>query len=169
MDYKTWQWQNHTLTLKKEGILTRPDTDLQSTLHPLCVVCSERNPHGLGLKFTRLGDDSVKAEFLLDDSTQGYTGMPHGGVIASVLDGAMTNWLLMHGIAAVTIELNVQYRHIVALNRIACVQAQLKETTSAVYVLKAQIRQDEQIKARAMGKFVCQPDLDFLERADYGT
>ena len=145
--------------MKKEGLLTPPDTDLQAMLHPFCAVCSERNPHGLGLKFSHLSDDSVRAEFLLDGSKQGYTGMPHGGVIATVLDGAMTNWLLMHGIAAVTFELAVQYRHVIELDRIACVVAQLKETTSAVYVLKAQISQDEQIKARALGKFVCQPDL----------
>lgn len=149
--------------------MTPTDTDLQAQLHPFCTVCGERNPQGLGLRFTPLGDDSVQAEFLLDCSKQGYSGMPHGGVIASVLDGAMTNWLLMHGIAAVTMELNVQYRHVVALNRMACVQAQLKETTSAVYVLTAQIRQDEQTKARALGKFVCQSDLSFQKRNDHGA
>jgi len=145
--------------MKNKGLLVPPDTGLQPALHPFCAVCGERNPHGLGLEFVHLSDDSVEAEFSLDDTTQGYTGMPHGGVIASVLDGAMTNWLFMHGIAAVTIELNVQYRHVMVLNRLACVEAKLKETTSEVYVLKTQIRQDEQIKARALGKFVCQPGL----------
>ena len=145
--------------IKHKGLLAPPDTGLQPALHPFCAVCGERNPHGLGLKFVHLGDDSVEAEFSLDDTTQGYIGMPHGGVIASILDGAMTNWLLMHGVAAVTIELNIQYRHVMSLHKMACVQAQLKETTSEVYLLKSRIRQDEQIKARAQGKFVCQPGL----------
>jgi uncharacterized protein (TIGR00369 family) len=145
--------------MDKEGLLTLSHTNLQARLHPFCVVCGDRNPQGLGLRFVHRSDDTVEAEFLLDGSQQGYTGMPHGGVLASVLDGAMTNWLLLHGIAAVTIELKVQYRHVMALKRMACVEAQLKETTGPLYVLTAQIRQDEQVKAQAQGKFVSRPDL----------
>lgn len=133
--------------------------DLRAILHPFCTVCGERNADGLGLRFIQQDNGCVKAEFCLDGAQQGYIGMPHGGVIASVLDGAMTNWLLMHGIAAVTMELKVQYRHVMALHRMACVQARLKESSSTIYVLTAQISQDEEVMARAEGKFVHQPDL----------
>ena len=79
--------------------------------HPRCAVCSEAGPCAMGLQFRLLGDGSVEEAFDCSDRFQGYPGMLHGGVISSLLDGAMTNCLFAHGIVAVTADLKVRFRH----------------------------------------------------------
>src|ERR1035438_2203533 len=81
----------------------------QACAHPFCVVCSGSNPYGLGLKFQPDGDGGVSTVFLAHAALEGYPGLVHGGVIASMLDGAMTNCLFAQGIVAVMGELNVRY------------------------------------------------------------
>jgi len=132
---------------------------IQSQYHPRCVVCSPTNPRGLRLNFDLNKDGRLTGRFQLDYSAEGYPGLSHGGVIAAVLDGAMGNWLFAHDIVAVTIELNVTYRHPLRLEQEAWVEAALKEDMEPVYVLQASIRQGERIVARGIGRFVHKPDI----------
>jgi acyl-coenzyme A thioesterase PaaI-like protein len=82
---------------------------VRTEAHPFCLVCSQSNPLGLGLKFTREEDGSVTAAFLGHPALEGFQGFLHGGVIASLLEGAMTNCLFADGRTAMTGELNVRY------------------------------------------------------------
>jgi acyl-coenzyme A thioesterase PaaI-like protein len=41
---------------------------------------------------------------------QGYDGIVHGGILASVLDDAMANCLWLQGIVAVTAKMSLRYR-----------------------------------------------------------
>lgn len=41
---------------------------------------------------------------------QGYDGVVHGGILASVLDDAMANCLWLQGITAVTAKMSLRYR-----------------------------------------------------------
>jgi len=83
---------------------------IRAEVHPFCVVCGQSNPFGLGVKFTCTEDGSVVARFLGHPALEGFTGLMHGGMIASLLDGAMTNCLFAHGCVAMTGALNVRYR-----------------------------------------------------------
>jgi acyl-coenzyme A thioesterase PaaI-like protein len=132
---------------------------IQSQYHPRCVVCSPTNPRGLRLNLDLNKDGRLTGRFQLDGSAEGYPGISHGGVIAAVLDGAMGNWLFAHDIVAVTIELNVKYRHPLHLEQEARVEARLKENMDPVYVLQASIRQGERVVARGIGRFVDRPDI----------
>ena len=78
--------------------------------HPFCLVCSQSNPMGLGLKFNSHDDGSVSTSFLGHFALEGFQGCLHGGLIASLLDGAMTNCLFARGLVAMTAELKVRYR-----------------------------------------------------------
>jgi len=128
--------------------------NLRATLHPNCVVCSPDRLWGLALQFVAGADDTVVAEFELDQAVEGYVGWPHGGITASVLDGAMTNWLFAHGLTGVTAELKVRFRHPVILDEPATVTACLKSVSHPLYVLEAHIAQNGQLKARATGRFM---------------
>jgi acyl-coenzyme A thioesterase PaaI-like protein len=136
------------------------DIDVRDRWHPGCVVCSPLNPRGLGLRFHRQPNNRVGATFQLDAFSEGYQGMPHGGILTTILDGAMVNWLFAHGIAALTLDLRVQFRHTIQLEKTALVEAWLKESSSPIYVLKAHILQDGKRKTIGTGKFVCHPDSD---------
>jgi acyl-coenzyme A thioesterase PaaI-like protein len=127
---------------------------LRTRLHPHCVVCSPDNPCGLCLHFTPGADDTVVAEFELDQAVEGYSGWPHGGITSAVLDGAMTNWLFAHGLTGVTAELKVRFRHPVVLGEPATVTAWLKSASHPLYELEASIIQSEQLKVRALGRFM---------------
>ena len=127
--------------------------------HPHCVVCSPTNPRGLHLDMNVDQEGRLTGCFQLDRSAEGYSGLSHGGVIAAVLDGAMGNWLFAHEIVAVTIELNVKYRHPLRLEQEAWVEARLKEDMDPVYVLAATIRQHARIVACGIGRFIHKPDM----------
>lgn len=53
-----------------------------------CFVCGLENPVGLHLRFYRSGPGEVQAEVILERNYQGYPGIAHGGVVASMLDEA---------------------------------------------------------------------------------
>lgn len=132
----------------------RSFASLRTRLHPHCVVCSPDNLCGLCLRFTTGADDTVVAEFELDQAVEGYVGWPHGGITSAVLDGAMTNWLFAHGLTGVTAELKVRFRHPVVLGEPAIVTARLKNASHPLYELEACITQGGQLKVRAIGRFM---------------
>jgi len=127
---------------------------LRAAAHPRCVVCSPANPSGLGLECIVMPDGSVKGEFAGSDVFEGYVGRLHGGVIAALLDGAMTNCLLAHGCEAFTAELTVRYRHPAAAKDRVTVRAWLTESRVPLHLLRAELRQNGQVKATAVGKFM---------------
>ena len=104
------------MTASEPSLLRQAEfNSVQAEAHPFCLVCSRSNPLGLGLKFVCETDGSVSATFLGHPALEGYQGVLHGGVIASLLDGAMTNCLFAHGCPAMTAKLNVHYREPVVI------------------------------------------------------
>jgi len=122
--------------------------------HPFCLVCSRSNPLGLGLEFTLQPDGSVVAEFISHAALEGYSGLLHGGVIAAMLDGAMTNCLFAHGWQAVTGELTVRYRHPVEVGAVLIVRAWILESYRPLHLVEAELQQDGCIQATASAKFM---------------
>lgn len=54
----------------------------------LCFVCGLENPVGLHLSFYETGPGEVTVDFTPSDHYQGYPGVLHGGIVASILDEA---------------------------------------------------------------------------------
>ena len=135
-------------------------SEARDALHPNCIICSRFNPRGLQLDFAFDEiERCITAEFQLDGSLQGYPGTPHGGVISSVFDAAMGNWLFANGLAGVTAELKMKFRHPIKLETTAAVKAWLNRGSHPLYLLEAHIVQEGQIKAWATGKFMHKPEL----------
>ncbi len=130
---------------------------LANTTHPDCFVCGIDHPFGLQLEFTLLEDGSVQASFACAETFAGYPGVLHGGVIASLLDGAMTNCLFAHGCQGVTGKLEIRFRHPLITDRDAVVRAWIDRSCSPYHVLKAELIQDEWVKAKATGTFADRP------------
>jgi len=123
-------------------------------VHPRCVVCSEESPCALGLHFRMLDDGSVETTFDCPNRLQGYLDCLHGGVISSLLDGAMTNCLFAHGIVAVTADLKVRFRHPVRTDASSRITARITRFSSPLHVGEAELEQEGRVKARAVGKFM---------------
>jgi acyl-coenzyme A thioesterase PaaI-like protein len=127
---------------------------LQSELHPFCLVCSGSNPYGLGLRFEADASGGVSSQFVAHAALEGYSGVLHGGMIASILDGAMTNCLFARGIQALTGELNVRYLDSVSIGPEISVRAWLEKERAPLYLLRAELRQENVVKAEACAKFM---------------
>jgi uncharacterized protein (TIGR00369 family) len=127
---------------------------VQAEAHPFCMVCSRSNPLGLGLKFTCEEDGSVSATFLGHPALEGFQGLLHGGVIASLLDGAMTNCLFARGRAAMTGELNVRYREPVVIGEEMRLRAWITNSSPPLHILAAELKQGDCVKAAATAKFM---------------
>ena len=127
---------------------------LQFEHHPACVVCGPSNGHGLALEFRMPEPGVVESEFDCRKSGQGYSGMLHGGVTCMLLDGAMTNCLFAHGRVAVTVDLQVRFRHPLKLETRATVRAWIESSAGIVYKVRGEIRQNGRTVAAATGQFI---------------
>lgn len=133
---------------------------LYNSVHRACFVCGELNNRGLQCAFYYDKDEEVAfSQFRLDDWTQGYEGIPHGGIVSAIFDCAMGNCLFAKNLTAVTAELNVRFKEALEMNRKAIVRAWVKNSSNGLYILDAEIVQNEQVKAFATGKFVDKPGL----------
>jgi uncharacterized protein (TIGR00369 family) len=140
---------------------------LRQQSHPECFVCGSANGHGLGLEFCPAADGAVEAAFACEPVFAGYPGMLHGGIICSLLDGAMTNCMFAHGLAAITFDMNVRFRHPVGVSRPATVRARLNsDADSSVHHLTAEVVQEGQVVATATARFIDKEALSwFAKRA----
>lgn len=77
--------------------------------YPGCFVCGGKNLHGLKAKFYFDGEKAF-TEFIAAESFEGYKGIFHGGIVASLLDEVMIKAILATEIFAVTAEMTVRYR-----------------------------------------------------------
>lgn len=126
--------------------------------HGNCVVCSRANGTGLGIDFTVVEDGAVEASFACDKAFEGFYNVIHGGVISSLIDGAMTNCVFAQGYVAVTAELKVRFQHPVNTGAPATVRAWVDKSYRPLHLLKAEVVQDHVIKVTAEGKFMERPD-----------
>ncbi len=133
---------------------------IRTQIHPFCFVCSQSNPVGLGVKFAVNDDGSVSASFVGRSALEGYPGCLHGGIIAALLDGAMTDCLFAHGHVAMTGELKVRYREPVIIGEEVLLRAWIVQSLSPLHMLKAELKQKGCVKATASAKFVERNGID---------
>ena len=85
----------------------------------------------------------------------------HGGMIATLLDAAMTHCLFHNQIEAMTAALNVRYLAPVLCTGRIDVAAKLIRRRRLVYELSAELRVAGEIKARADAKFMYHKNVSF--------
>ena len=67
-----------------------------------CFGCGEANPVGLHLKFFLAEDGTVVCDAVIPDNYEGPQGYAHGGIIATLLDEAMSKAVRSRGVVAKT-------------------------------------------------------------------
>jgi len=133
--------------------------NIRNWVHPNCVVCSLTNNKGLHLEFVSTNNGGITATFQCDEAFEGYPGVLHGGVISSILDGAMGHCMFARGQASVTAEMTIRFRHPVVTNQDATVSARIARSSHPLYLLEAEILQAGQVKVTAKAKFLDRPQL----------
>ncbi len=75
-----------------------------------CFVCGINNPLGLKISFVvDKGGKAIRCEFTPGPEYQGFQGIIHGGIIATLLDEAMVKLAFELGYQAVTAWMEVRY------------------------------------------------------------
>lgn len=74
-----------------------------------CFVCGKDNPVGMKLDFSVEGDTYV-TYYTPPEEHQGWRGITHGGIIATVLDEIMARYAHVLGYNAITGEMTVRLK-----------------------------------------------------------
>lgn len=67
-----------------------------------CFACGPKNPIGLRLEFETEDHGVSRTVWVPEKEYQGYAGVVHGGLIATVLDEVMVRMLWLLGVPAMT-------------------------------------------------------------------
>ena len=133
-----------------------------TTDYQRCFVCGQHNPYGLHLLF-RLENNSIVADFQPREEHQGFPGIIHGGIVASVLDEALgrTSILAERPEWTMTGRLEIRYRRYVPYGQLLRVRAflgmQRRKMLQATGMIT--LADDENtILAEAQGTFLALPD-----------
>jgi uncharacterized protein (TIGR00369 family) len=94
----------------------KPPTKDSAELTPLyhgaqnhCFGCGQANAAGLRLHFSVDPDQTVVCEATVSDNYEGPPGYLHGGIIATLLDEAMSKANRARGVTAMTRQMQVEY------------------------------------------------------------
>ncbi len=107
----------------------------------MCFVCGMENPAGLKLSFYESEPGSAHAQWIAPDQFQGYPGVMHGGIVASLLD-EVAGRAIMGGDQPqfmVTVTLDVKYRKPIPVGTSLRLSAQLVKDRGRLAHVHAQL------------------------------
>ena len=84
-------------------------TPMAHTAQNRCFGCGQANPSGLHLEFLLAEDSSVVCLASVPDTFEGPPGYLHGGIIATLLDEAMSKSVRARGFTAMTRHMEFDY------------------------------------------------------------
>jgi len=122
-------------------------------LHRNCFACGSNNGMGLGLKFYKHEDGTIFGNFFADPKFEGYSGIIHGGIIATLLDSAMTHCLLMQDIPALTGRLSIKYSTPIRTGTVVKLEAKIVDQFHKMFILEG--------KALVAGKRVASAEAKY--------
>lgn len=96
----------------------------------------------------------VCARFRANRALQGYRGILHGGMIAALLDAAMTHCLFRRGIQALTADLHVRFLRPIPCGAFVDLRAWITAETPRRYRVKAELVLEQQVMAWAEAAFM---------------
>lgn len=103
-----------------------------------CFVCGVRNDAGLKLEFRREGD-LVVAEFLPHEQFQGFPGVVHGGILASLLDETLSRTALLYEQWVMTGRLEIRYRRPARVGQLLCITGEVEQQRARMVIARGAI------------------------------
>jgi uncharacterized protein (TIGR00369 family) len=84
-------------------------TPFAHSAHNLCFGCGQANASGLRLEFLRAENGAVVSFTEVPKAFEGHPGILHGGVIATLLDEAMSKAIRVLGTPSVTRKMEIEF------------------------------------------------------------
>ena len=121
-----------------------------------CFVCGPDNPIGLKIKFTIDDDEVCRGRFTPKENHVGYQNTTHGGIIFSLLDDVMANWLFLKNQVAQTAQCDLRYRQALPINNEVLLEGRCKKTKSRVDFMQGRVllASDLTVIAESEAKFM---------------
>jgi len=135
-------------------MLTGEKGQTESSLHKNCFACGLNNGNGLGLKFHKHEDGAVFGSFFAHPKFEGYSGIVHGGIIATLLDSAMTHCLLMKEVPAFTGRLSIKYSTPIRTGTVVKLEARVVGQRHEMFILEGKASVDGKKVASAEAKYM---------------
>jgi len=126
--------------------------------HPMylnCFVCGIQNSRGMNTRFYTDGD-GVRAIFTADETLSGYRNLIHGGIISTLLDGAIiwATYAAM-GRLGVTAELTVRFLNPCPIDKECIIIGKMLKEMSRLWIAEGiLIDKEGTLYAKAVGKVV---------------
>ena len=123
-----------------------------------CFVCGSGNPIGLGVKF-RLDGDVCRAEFTPGQEHMGYDQVTHGGIVFSLLDDVMANWLWLQGQQCFTARAEIRYRAELPVGTPVRLEGRCVKRKGRLAQMEGRVirAEDDFVVAQATGSFMIPP------------
>jgi acyl-coenzyme A thioesterase PaaI-like protein len=120
----------------------------------MCFGCGSRNSIGLKLIFEQDGE-VTRTTFVGAPEHQGWKGVIHGGLLATLLDEAMGQWLWARKIVTMTAEMTTRYRTATPVGVKLTGEAQRVAEKGRLIQMEAWIKlPNGTVSARAAAKFL---------------
>jgi acyl-coenzyme A thioesterase PaaI-like protein len=108
-----------------------------------CFVCGPSNPDGLHLDFEPEGSAGVRTTCVIPERFQGFAGIVHGGILATILDECMVNTVWLRGVPAVTARFEVRLRRPVRLGERVTFRADVRRESAKGFEVASHAELDD--------------------------
>jgi uncharacterized protein (TIGR00369 family) len=122
----------------------------------MCFACGRNNQKGLHLEFSlNRQEKRVETTFRPLDVHQGWQGVVHGGIIATLMDEAMAKLAQLLGFHALTASLDVRFKEVARTGEPLQVKAEVAKLSKKLIYAKAVAgRADGAVVAEAQAKLM---------------
>lgn len=118
-----------------------------------CFVCGPHNAGGLKAPFAIDRERrSASCSLAVPARFQGWQGVVHGGILATLLDEASIYACRSVGEQFVTAEISVRYRKPVPVERILTVSAEVTGSRKRLFTVRARLEVEGEVHAEADAK-----------------
>ncbi len=134
-------------------MVTIPKVTLNTDLNEgYCFGCGQNNPMGLKLRFTKDGG-TLRTEYTPNKMHQGWPGLLHGGIVATLLDEVMSNVAYATGSTCITASIEIRQRKPINLDESLVITAWITRQRSKIIETAGKIcLQDGTVVAESTAK-----------------
>ena len=125
-----------------------------------CFVCGPDNPIGLRIQF-HMHKDICHGSFTQSENHMGYKNVTHGGIVFSLLDDVMANWLFLQNKVAQTAKCDLRYRKPLPINTKVNLEGTCIKQKGKVAFMYGKVISDinDELIAESHAKFMIISDL----------
>ena len=122
----------------------------------MCFACGKQNTSGLHLEFSFAEQEKrIETTFMPSDAYQGWKGVLHGGIIATLVDETMAKLAQRLGYRALTASLDIRFKDVAKTCDPLHVSAEIAKHAKKLLYAKALVtRSDGSVIAEAEARLM---------------